>query len=82
MNDQKNHFDNQLGIIDGKHTEELRLIDAKVRKSLDIRDETINSLTEKVSRAGRRQRELESILTDLHAGFSSGPPIQASKHNR
>ena len=47
------------------------MIDSKVRKTLQIRDETIQLLREKLSSAVKRQIEVENILTDLNAGLSS-----------
>ena len=82
MKVQKKVFDEKLDNLDVEHSDELRLIDTKVRKIYQMRDDTISSLREKLSVAEKRQREVESILADLNSGFSSAPSCRISKHSR
>ena len=71
MIDQKKNYDTALSVIEKDHNSELIVIDNKVRKTLQIRDETIKSLRENISQAAKRQSETEKVLSDLNAGFSS-----------
>ena len=85
QSEMKNHrrdCEIKLSDIAKEHTAEFLLIDNKVRKTIQIRDETINLLREKLAQAERRQNEVEKILSDLNAGFSSSPMRPSSKNTR
>ena len=82
MTDQKKLFDEKLNNMDVEHSNELRLIDTKVRKIYQTRDETISSLREKLAEAEKRQKEVEAILADLNSGFSSAPSCRLPKYTR